>query len=153
MVLTSLDEIAKTRRSCRRMVRNRARAAAAIAAVPVPGLHLAADIAMLLELITNINRRFGLAPEQLEQLDSPMRIVVQRVLRRVGASFVGVAVTREMVIEALARMSVQLAAETMLKYVPLAGSVVAGTIAYHTFRTIAYAHVDECTRVAREVIA
>lgn len=134
------------------MSRNRARAAAAIATVPIPGASIAGDVALLLQLIPAVNRAFGLAPEQLEQLDSPLRIAVQRVLRKAGARFVGVAVSREMIIDALARMSVQLAAGSALKYVPIAGSVVAGTLAYHAFRAVAYAHVEDCARVVRELL-
>ena len=134
------------------MARNRARAAAAAAAVPIPGVHIAADVGLLLSLIPAINRKFGLAPEQLAHLDSPMRVVVQRVLHRAGARFVGVAVTREMIVDTLTRMSVSLVAESALKYIPVAGTVVASTLAYHTFRAVAYAHVEDCTRVARELL-
>lgn len=134
------------------MVRNRARAAAAVAAVPLPGVAIAADITMLLQLLPAINREFGLAPEQLAKLDSPIRIAIGRVLRRTGARFVGVAVTREMIVDALTRMTVQFAAESALRYVPIAGTIVAGTIAYHSFRALAYAHVEDCTRVWREWI-
>jgi uncharacterized protein (DUF697 family) len=152
VMIRTLAELDRTRRACRRMVRNRARAAAAMATVPLPGLDIAADIAMLLELIPAINREFGLAPEQLEKLDGAWRIAIERTVRRVGARFAGMAVTQEMITAALARVSMQLAAESAVKYVPLAGSVIAAGIAYHAFRSIAYAHVDECTRVLREVL-
>lgn len=152
MEIANHDELAKVRRNCRRMSRNRARAAAAAAAVPIPGVHIAADVGLLLQLIPAINQKFGLAPEQLEKLDSPVRIALQRVLRRAGARFVGVAVTREMIVDTLTRMSVSLAAESALKYIPIAGSVVASTLAYHTFRAVAYAHVEDCTRVVRELL-
>jgi uncharacterized protein (DUF697 family) len=152
MEIANHEELAKVRRNCRRMSRNRARAAAAMAAVPLPGVSIASDVALLLQLIPAINRKFGLHAEQLEQLDSPVRIAVQRVLRKAGARFVGVAVSREMIIDALARMSVQLAAGSALKYVPIAGSIVAGTLAYHAFRAVAYAHVEDCARVVRELL-
>ena len=153
MDIRNHEDLAKVRRNCRRMSRNRARAAAAAAAVPIPGVHLAADVGLLLQLIPEINRKFGLAPEQLERLDSALRIAVHRVLHRAGARFVGVAVTREMIVETLTRMSVSLAAESALKYIPVAGTVVASTLAYHTFRTVAYAHVEDCTRVVRALLA
>jgi uncharacterized protein (DUF697 family) len=151
-MIHTLEELDRTRRACRRMVRNRARAAAALSTVPLPGFDIAGDIAMLLELIPAINREFGLAPEQLEQLDGRWRIAIQRVVRRVGARFAGMAVTQEMITAALGRMSAQLAVESAVKYVPVAGSMIAAGIAYHAFRAIAYAHVDECTRVLREVL-
>lgn len=151
--MLTFEELDQTRRKCRRMVRQRARAAAALATVPLPGVDLAGDVALLLQLIPAINREFGLAPEQLEQVGAPWRIAVERVVRRVGARFVGMAVTKEMIAAALARLSVQLAAESAVKYVPFVGSAVAAGIAYHAFRAIAYAHVDECTRVLREVLA
>ena len=151
-MITNDEELAATRRECRRMARNRARAAAALAAVPFPGVNLAADVAMLLELIPSINRRFGLEAQQLSKLESPVRIAIERVLRRMGARFVGVAVTREMITAALTRMSLQLAAESALKYVPVVGTAIAGAIAYRTFRDVAYAHVDDCTRVVRELM-
>lgn len=43
------------------MVNKKATASAAAAAIPLPGLDVGADVAIMLELLPAINRRFGLS--------------------------------------------------------------------------------------------
>ena len=51
----------------RKLLHKRAVIAAAASAVPVPGLDWAVDAAMLSRLIPEINREFGLSPQQLDR--------------------------------------------------------------------------------------
>ena len=43
----------------------RSDASALVAVVPIPGPDIAADVSSLMEMVPAINRRFGLAPEQV----------------------------------------------------------------------------------------
>jgi len=151
-VIAPLEDLEHVRAACRALVRRRARAAAALSAVPVPGVDLAGDIALLLEVIPAINRRFGLDHKQIENLDNTTKVVVYRILRKSATRFVGQSITAELIVNALSGMSVQIAAETVLKFVPIAGTVASGLIAYQMFKRIAYAHIEECVKVTRSVL-
>ena len=57
----------------RKLLNKRAMVAAAASAVPVPGLDWMVDAAMLSKLIPEINKEFGLTPQQLDQLEPKKR--------------------------------------------------------------------------------
>jgi uncharacterized protein (DUF697 family) len=148
-VIKDAAELSRARQTSRVMVRRRARAAAAVAVVPIPGVDLAADVAMLLELIPAINRCFGLSPEQIEKLESPQRVALYRVMKKAGARFVGSAITADLIARTLATAGVDIAVESLAKYVPIVGSAVSGVVAYQIFRKIADAHVEDCVRIVK----
>ncbi|HJQ37848.1 MAG TPA: hypothetical protein VKB93_11990 [Thermoanaerobaculia bacterium] len=132
-------------------MRRRARAAGVIAAVPMMGLDLAADVALLLEVIPAINRRFGLEPDQLNRLDSAGKIAFYRVARRFGGQFIGQAVTKEMIVKAITSAGLAIAAESVLKFIPVAGSAASAVISYHVFKRIAYSHIESCEKIVEEM--
>jgi uncharacterized protein (DUF697 family) len=150
-VIAPVEDLEHVRAACRVLVRRRARAAAALSAVPIPGVDIAGDIALLLEVIPAINRRFGLDHAQIEKLDNTTKVVVYRLIRKVGTRFVGQTITAELIVGALSSISVQIAAESVLKFVPIAGTIASGLIAYQMFKRIAYAHIEDCVKVARSV--
>jgi hypothetical protein len=55
------------------MVTSRAGLSAGAAMVPIPGADIGADVTLLLEMIPAINRKFGLTPEQIDQLDPQIK--------------------------------------------------------------------------------
>lgn len=68
MIPSSLKELERIRDECKSMVTTRAGLSAGAAIVPVPGADIGADVMLLLEMIPMINRKFGLAPEQIDHL-------------------------------------------------------------------------------------
>ena len=151
-MIASIEELEAVGIECRALVRRRARAAGALAAIPVMGIDLAGDVALLLEVIPAINRRFGLEQEQLDRLDSATKIAIYRVARKFGGQFIGQAVTADLIVKVIARVGVSIAAESVLKFIPLAGTVAATMIAYYVFRKIAYSHIEDCEKIVRELI-
>lgn len=115
------------------------------------GLDLAADVALLLEVIPAINRRFGLEPDQLNRLDSAGKIAFYRVARRFGGQFIGQAVTKEMIVKAITSAGLAIAAESVLKFIPVAGSAASAVISYHVFKRIAYSHIESCEKIVEEM--
>ena len=62
--------IESLRKECRAMARRRAALAAATSLIPIPGIDLATDLALLTRLINRINEHFGLSEEQIGRLSS-----------------------------------------------------------------------------------
>ena len=76
MLPTSAKELEKIRASCKAMVRRRAATSGGMALVPIPGVDIAGDVGMLLQLIPAINQKFGLSPEQIEELDPRHKVLI-----------------------------------------------------------------------------
>jgi uncharacterized protein (DUF697 family) len=134
----------------RKLLNRRALVAAVASAVPVPGLDWAVDAALLSRLIPAINKEFGLAPEQIDQLDPHKREQVQKAVAMVGSVLVGGFITRDLVIKASTQIGKRMATKQLAKYVPLAGQIVAATVGYAAIRYFGEEHMKDCIRVARQ---
>lgn len=137
------------RKACRALVRRRAAASGTLSLVPIPGIDVAGDVALLMELIPAINRKFGLTPEQIEQLDTRRKVAVYAMLKKIGADLVGHAVTKKLVMAAMQRVGKRLATKQVLKYMPLAGQAAAAALSVTAMIYLGNSHVDACYEVAR----
>ncbi len=136
-------------RYCRRLLNRRALVAAAASAVPVPGLDWAVDAALLSRLVPEINRQFGLTPEQLDRLPHHKREQVQKAVGTIGSMLVGKFITRDLVLRFAGRVGMRLTATQAARYVPLAGQVVAALVGYTAIRYLGEEHIKDCIRVVQ----
>ena len=148
---TSADIEAVTKR-CRTMVTKRALASAGASMIPIPGLDLAADVGLLLELIPQINREFGLTSGQIENLNPRKRIVVYQAVVAFGGAMIGRIITRDLVLQALKAVGVRITTKQATKYVPIAGQALSAALGFAAMRFVGLQHIDDCVRVARHVI-
>ena len=134
----------------RKLLNKRAMVAAVVSAVPVPGLDWAVDAALLSKLIPEINREFGLTPEQLDRLEPHKREQVQKAVTLVGSVLIGKLISRELVIKAATKIGVRLSARQLAKFVPLAGQIVSAAVGYAAIRYLGEQHMKDCIRVVRQ---
>jgi len=144
-------DIETVARQCRRLVNKRALLAAGVAVVPVPGLDWLTDVGVLLQLIPEINRSFGLTPEQIERLAPQRRVVVYKAISAGGGLLLGKLVTRELVLNALKVVGVRLTTQQAAKYVPVAGQAVSALLTYSALRFVCEQHIRQCMDVARQL--
>ena len=102
------DEIEAAKARSRRRLTRTAAVASAASIIPLPGIDIAVDAAALIRLIPEINREFGLTPEQIEQLSPNKQLVIYKAIVAVGGAMIGKLITREIVIEALKAVGVRL---------------------------------------------
>ena len=134
----------------RKLLHKRALLAGVASAVPVPGLDWAVDAALLSRLIPQINKEFGLAPEQIDQLDPKKREQVQKAVAMVGSVLVGKFISRDLVLKAASKIGTRMATKQLAKYIPLAGQIVAATVGYAAIRYFGEEHMKDCIRVAKQ---
>jgi uncharacterized protein (DUF697 family) len=134
---------------CRRLVTKRALFGAGVAMVPLPGVDWLTDVALLLKLIPEINRAFGLTPEQVERLSPDRRIVVYKAISAGGSLLVGRLVTRELVMSMLKMVGVRLTTQQAAKYVPLAGQAVSALLTFSALKYVCEQHIRQCMEVSR----
>jgi hypothetical protein len=148
----TVEELDRVRKACRSMVRRRAATSGGLTLVPLPGIDIAGDVAMLMELIPAINRKFGLTPEQIEQLDTTHRVMVYAMLKKVGTGMIGREVTKQLVLAALKQVGVRLATKQVLKYLPFAGQAAAAALSVSAMIYLGNSHIDACYDVAKGAI-
>jgi uncharacterized protein (DUF697 family) len=133
----------------RKLLHKRAVVAAAASAVPVPGLDWAVDAAMLSRLIPEINKEFGLTPQQLDQLDPTKREQVQKAVTVVGSVLIGKFISRDLILKVATKIGMRLTTKQLAKYVPFAGQIVAASVGYAAIRYLGEEHMKDCIRVAQ----
>ena len=139
-------------RQCRRIVNRRALVAAGVAVVPLPGIDWLTDVAVLLKLIPEINRTFGLTPEQVERLSPDRRLVVYKAISAGGGMLVGKLVTRDLVIRMLKIIGVRLTTQQAAKYVPIAGQAVSAVLTFSSLKYVCEQHIQQCASVSRQLM-
>ncbi|HTO51172.1 MAG TPA: DUF697 domain-containing protein [Burkholderiales bacterium] len=145
-----LDEVV---RRCRKMVTRRALASAGAVLVPLPGVDLAADVALLTQLIPAVNREFGLTPDQIEDLSPRLRVLVYKAIVGFGGAMVGRLITRDLVLQALTAVGMRVTTKTAAKLVPVAGQAISAGLSFTAMRIVGESHIRDCRQVIEEVLA
>ncbi|MET0542623.1 MAG: hypothetical protein ABWZ88_12790 [Variovorax sp.] len=148
MLPVSRKQLDIIRTESRRMVKRRATASGAAVLIPLPGVDVAADIGLLSQLLPAINRKFGLTPEQIDELDPQLKSVLYGAIKQLGNSLVGRNVTRQLALYALRKVGGRVAATQVLKYVPVAGQVAAAALSGGAMLYVGFKHIDECYEIA-----
>lgn len=144
-------DIETTRARCLALVKKRAAMSAAVAAVPIPGLDLLADITGFATLVDEVNAEFGLTQKQIERLHPRLRVIAYKAAASVGGMLVGKLVTRGVVARLFQRVAGRMAIKTTAKVIPLAGQIASAAIGYTLFKRMGSQHVEACVKVAREL--
>ncbi len=146
---TQIEDVA---RQCRRMVNRRALMAAGVSMVPVPGLDWITDVGVLLKLIPDINRAFGLTPQQVERLAPDRRLVVYKAISAGGSMLVGKLVTRELILHALKVVGVRLTTQQAAKFVPIAGQALSAALTFSALKYVCEQHIRQCMAVSEQLM-
>ena len=152
LVPESPSQIEAVARQCRRIVNRRALMAAGVAIVPIPGLDWITDIGVLLKVIPEINRAFGLTPEQVERLAPDRRLVVYKAISAGGSMLVGKLVTRDLILHALKIVGVRLSTQQAAKFVPVAGQAFSAALTFSALKFVCEQHIRQCIAVSKQLM-
>ena len=144
-------QIEAVAKECRKMVSRRALLAAGVAVVPIPGVDWATNVGVLLKVLPDINRKFGLSAEQVERLAPDRRLVVFKAITAGGSLLVGRIVTRELVMAVLRMVGVRLSAQQAVKFVPIAGQGLSAVLTYGALRYVCEQHIKQCMAICEQL--
>ena len=139
------------RQECRTMARRRAALAAATSLIPIPGIDLATDLALMARLINRINEHFGLSDEQIGRLSKQRQALVYRLLAGAGGTLAARLTTPVLIGRIVRVVGVRLTTMQALRLVPIAGQLVAAGIGYWSVNTVAMRHIAHCERIVGEL--
>ena len=143
------DRIEAVARQCRRLVTKRALVGAGVALIPVPGVDWVTDMGILLKLIPDINRAFGLTEAQIERLAPDRRVAVYKAISAGGSLLIGRIVTRELVMAMVRLVGGRLTAQQAAKLVPIAGQAISAALTFSALKYVCEQHIRQCMAVSR----
>lgn len=152
MIPSTMEELDRVKMECNSMVQKRATASALAATVPMPMVDVGADVMIMLELISAINRKFGLSHEQIEQLDSAIKGKILVIISSIGSELIGKVITNKLVVTLLKKVGTKITVKQAAKYVPIVGQAVSAGISFAAMRYLGNSHVDECYDVCKRII-
>lgn len=144
-------DLDKVKRECQALVKKRAKISAGVAVVPVPFFDMTVDAAMLTTLLPEISEKFGLINEQQAALDLKSKDVRWGVVRERAIEFAGLMATRGIVKKTIQGFGGRIMAKQVTKFVPMGGQIVSATMGYMIFKKIAFDHINECYRIAKQI--
>ena len=151
-MITTMQQLHQARDDAYAMVRTRASISAGTSAVPALGLDIAADVAILLQLIPAVNERFGLSHKQLESYGPEVRDMIAASRSNTGMSMVGVEVTKTLVTYALKKIAGRAVVKQVLKFVPFLGWAANAAIGFRAMKYLGNAHVDDCYAIVEKIL-
>lgn len=133
------------------MARRRALLGAVTSLIPVPGIDLATDLALLTRVIERINRHFGLDEAQIGQYSRQRQALVYRLLASAGGTLAARLTTPQLIVRIVRLTGIRLTAMEAVRLVPVAGQIVAAGIGYWSVNTVAMRHIAHCERIVAEL--
>ena len=136
---------------CLAMARRRAALAGLSSLVPMPGLGLAIDVALLMSIIEEINRRYGLSARQVEALAPNRKAVVFQMAKSAGGFFATRIAASQTFALILSRAGLRLGIAEAARFAPVIGQIAAALIAYFTLIRLAKKHIAQCASIVQEI--
>lgn len=147
-----MNELNRVREECYAMVKQRAKISAGTSAIPALAVDIAADVAILLELVPAVNKRFGLSKEQIAGYQPQVREQIATTRHGGGFSMVGVEVTKTLILYAMKKIAARAAVKQVLKFVPFLGWAANAVIGFRAMKYVGNAHVDDCYTVVAKIL-
>ena len=144
----TIEELEQRREECLRLVNRRSLLSGAAAAVPIPGVDISADMAIMAELLGKINLQFGLSEKQIQDLDMERKKVLLVIISSVGNELVGKTITTTLVRNLLKKTSSKLVAKQAGKFVPFIGQAASAGISFAAMNYLGRNHVEQCYQIA-----
>lgn len=151
MLQMSAQDLDAIRQDCLRLVRRKARWSGLASIIPLPLFDIAAEARLLSRLLPEITSRFGLSPEKIRQMPTAQREQVHWHMRHRRPGFFGLVATRMLLRRSLQGQLGRLLTTQLAKFIPGAGSLVAGVMGYQVLQRIAEQYTDDCYEVGRAI--
>ncbi len=156
MIPNDMEELNRIYNEAKSMVTKRATMSGLTAAIPIPGVDVAADVSIMLELLPAINRKFGLSNEQIDQLDQNVKqqllVIITSVGTEIGKQLIGKVIGKEVVAVLLKKVATRVATKQVTKFIPIIGQAVAASVSFGAMKYLGNSHVEECYAVCKRAI-
>lgn len=140
------DESRRTQQ-LRQLVRRQALKAAGVSALPVAGVDLFVNGQLLARTLEQINRTYGLSPEQIASLPAPLRDRLDDLTREIGSYLIGRVVTQAAIFRLATALGLRIGAQQAAKLAPVAGLAASAVLSGWMFKRLCERHIEHCRSV------
>lgn len=152
MIPNNIQDLEKIKHECQKVVNRRSSASAVVAVVPLPGVDVGADILLLMEMLSKINKRFGLDHEQINELDASTKKQIFVIISSIGSQAVGKVVTKEIVVTILKKIGIRVTTKQIAKYIPIIGQIFSASISFTAMKLVGREHINDCYNIVKQHI-
>ncbi|MEK3644511.1 MULTISPECIES: hypothetical protein [unclassified Aeribacillus] len=152
MLPKTIDQLDQIREECRKLVNRRSSVSAIAAAVPIPGIDVTVDAALVKDLLNEINQKFGLSKEQVDQLDAKTKELIIVLATSLGNELIGRTIGKKLVLSLVKKAATRMAAKQTSKLIPLIGIGVSAGISFATMKYLGNKHIDDCYKLVKQYI-
>lgn len=145
------DDMEQIRATCLQMIRRRALLSATASFVPIPGVGLITDTAVLVSLIDDINEKFGLDKQAMKELAPAKKALAYQLMTRAGGMLAARFSTSRLLGLILQRAGLRLGVVEATRYAPIVGQAISAGIAYFILTGISRRHIEQCMQVTSEL--
>jgi len=131
--------------ACKSLIKIRAGLAAVNGINPIPGVDIAVDIGILIELFSEIRKNYGLTDEKINNSEY---------IKNLGplANTIIKASSQEGIMQLLKQFAGRETIKQVSKYVPFVGQAIAASIGYGITLYAGNSFVDDCHELAKEIL-
>lgn len=152
MISNNIEELEKVKKECEKLISKRSYLSAMVAVVPLPFLDVGADVLILINMLDKINKKFGLDPKQIDELDSSVKKELFVIISSIGSQFVGKVIKKEIIIQVLKKIGIRITTKQATKYVPLLGQAFSASISFGAMKYVGKSHINDCYNIVLELI-
>ncbi|XP_078143934.1 interferon-inducible GTPase 5-like [Centroberyx gerrardi] len=145
----NLDIVKKKKKAFQAKIKYQALNSALVAAVPIPGLSIAADLGMLVIFTTQYKNGFGLDSKSLQKLADSTHVPLSDLQAVMTSPLAANVINKELIIKVISMSAVAtaiMAAEEGLRFIPLIGTVAAMSASYASV----YKILNDCLNMLAE---
>ena len=131
--------------ACKSLIKKRAGLAAANGLNPIPGVDIAVDVGILIELFSEIRKNYGLTDEKISNPEYIKNLgpIANRIIS---------ASSKEGIIQLLKKFAGRETIKHVSKYIPFVGQAIAASIGYGITVYAGNSFVDDCHKLAKEIL-
>ncbi|XP_071774655.1 interferon-inducible GTPase 5-like [Centroberyx gerrardi] len=145
----NLEIVNKKKKAFQAKIKYQALNSALVAAVPIPGLSIAADLGMLVIFTTQYKNGFGLDSKSLQKLADSTHVPLSDLQAVMTSPLAANVINKELIIKVIsmsATATALMAAEEGLRFIPLIGTIAAMSASYASV----YKILNDCLNMLAE---
>ena len=143
----TLQHLQKKQEACKRKITKSAGLAAANGFNPIPGVNVAVDIGILINLFADIKKSYGLSENKINSLSGAVMSGIAPFANKVIEY-----ATKEGLMLLLKEFATTTVVRNVSKYVPMVGQLIAGSVGFAITKGAGDSYLEACHKVAEKIL-
>lgn len=145
------NELQQRRAQAENLVKKKSLLSSGMSVVPITGLDFGVDIKLMRDIISDVNKIYGLDHKQVNSLSDDVRERIMSAAAIQGSQFIGKKLTNALMKVVIRDVAKRTAAK-QTKWFPFVGQAVSASISYYFMKRLGQDHIEKCEKVIKELL-